>query len=167
MSEQSAVGRRLDQIPRGEGAIAWWFATDLYVGKLLAKDTDGAFSLFEVLAAPQSPPLPHMHHNEDEIYYVLDGEFEFMNEDRTFTAGAGSLVYLPKDRFHCHRNPGDAPAPALVLYKPGGAIEKFVADAGRPAEDPSSLPPTFDDRDIQRILSAAPKHGFETPPEPA
>ena len=167
MSEQGMVARAVDQLSPGEGPVAWWFTTDLYVAKLLAEHTDGAFTLVEVTAAPQSPPLAHMHHNEDEVYYVLEGEFEFMEDDRTFTAGAGSLVYLRRDRFHYHRNPGDAPARALVLYRPGGGIEKFIAEAGKPAEDPSSLPPTFDDGDIGRILAAAPKHGFEAPPESA
>ncbi len=166
MSEQRGVARAVDEIPPGQGPAAWWFTTDLYVAKLLAEQTDGAFTLVEVTAAPQSPPLAHMHHSEDEIYYVLDGQFEFMDEDRTFTAGAGSLVHLRKDRFHYHRNPGDAPARALVLYRPGG-IEKFLSDAGKPAENRSSLPPSFDDGDIERIASVAPKHGFEAPPESA
>ena len=76
-----------------------WFTTDLYLIKLAGEDTGGAFTVFEVTAAPQSPPLAHMRHGEDEIYYVLGGEFEFMDDGRTFTAGSGSLVFLRKDRF--------------------------------------------------------------------
>ena len=105
-----------------------------------------------------------MHHREDEIYYVLAGEFEFMDDDRTFRAGEGSLVYLRKDRFHFHRNPGDEPAKALVFWRPAG-IEKFIAEAGKPGTDPSSLPPTFDEADIERLVSVAAKYGFEAPPE--
>jgi mannose-6-phosphate isomerase-like protein (cupin superfamily) len=160
MTDGSVVSERA---PRRPAPV--WFATDLYVPKLLAEDTGGSLSLFEVTAAPESPPLPHMHHREDETYYVLDGEFEFMDNDRTFRAGAGSSVFLPRDRFHSHRNPGDAPAMALVLYTPGGNIEAFLAAAGKPAADPTSLPSTFDEADIERIMSAAPTYGFETPPE--
>ena len=163
MSEQRPPAPPVEPIAPGEGT-PFWITTDLYVLKLESERTEGASTLFEITVAPQSPRLPHMHHNENEIYYVLDGEFEFMDDDRTFTAGAGSVVYLRKDRFHYHRNPGDQPARALVLYQPGG-IEKFIAEAGRPAEDPSSLPPSFDEEDIERLMSVAPKHGFETPPE--
>jgi mannose-6-phosphate isomerase-like protein (cupin superfamily) len=162
MSQPRAVA---NPVPPGEGT-AYWFTTDLYIVKLQREDTDGAFTLVELTAAPQSPLLPHMHHKEDEIYYVLDGEFEFMDDNRTFTAGAGSVVCLRKDRFHYHRNPGDRPARALVLYQPGG-IEQFVAEAGKPAGDASSLPPSFDEEDVERLVAAAPKHGFEAPPEPA
>ena len=165
MSGQGPEARTVEHVSSGEG-MALWFTTDLYVAKLVSEDTDGAFTLFEVTAAPQSPPLAHMHHREDEIYYVLDGEFEFMDDDRTFTAGAGSLVYLHKDRFHFHRNPGDEPARALVFWRPAG-IEKFIAEAGKPAADPSSLPPTFDEVDIERLVSVAARYGFEAPPESA
>lgn len=151
-------------LPPGEGRPIW-FLTDLYAAKLVGADTDGAFSLFEVTAAPESPELPHMHHQEDEIYYVLDGEFEFLDDDRRFRAGSGSVVCLPKDRFHSHRNPGHRPARALVFYKPAG-IESFLEEAGRPAANPHSLPPGLEQADLERVVAVAPKHGFETPPAP-
>lgn len=98
MSERSARAQPVERIAPADGT-AFWFTTDLYVVKLASEDTGGAFTLSETTVAPQSPPLAHMHHKEDEIYYVLDGEFEFMDGDRAFTAGAGSLVFLRKDRF--------------------------------------------------------------------
>lgn len=156
--------RAAEHLAPGDGR-AFWFLTELYVAKRVTEDTDGAFTVFEVTASPQSPPAPHTHHHEDETYYVLDGEFEFLDVDRTFTAGAGSLVYLPKDRLHSHRNPGDSPAKALVFYRPAG-VEKFVEEAGKPAADPTSLPPPPDEADIARLLAVAAKYGFEAPPPP-
>ena len=160
MSEQIGAAVSVERLSPGEGT-PFWFVTDLYIQKLVSEDTDGAFTLVEVTAAPRSPQLPHMHHREDEIYYVLEGQFEFVDDDRTFTADAGSLVYLAKDRFHSHRNPGDLPAKALVLYTPAG-IEKFIAEAGKPAARSFALPPP-DEADIARLLAVAPKQGFETP----
>jgi len=162
MSEQRGVAGSVERLSPGEGT-PFWFVTDLYTAKLVSEDTDGAFTLFEVTAAPQSPQLPHMHHREDEIYYVLEGQFEFVDDGRTFTAGVGSMVYLAKDRFHSHRNPGDLPAKALVFFRPAG-IEKFIAEAGKPAERPFALPPPPDEADIARLLAVAPRHGFEAPP---
>ena len=153
------------QLSPGEGR-ARWFATDLYIIKAGSEDTDGAFTLSEVTSAPQSPPGPHIHRREDETYYILEGEFEFLDEDRTFRAGAGSLVYLPKDRLHSHRNPTDVPAKALVLHTPAGA-EKWVEEAGKPAPDSSSLPPPSEVPElIERLVATAPKYGFEVPPPP-
>lgn len=164
MANESATSRAATQVPPGEGK-AFWFLTDLYAAKLLGKDTDEAFTLLELTAAPNSPEVPHMHHREDEFYYVLDGEFEFLDEDRRFRAGPGSLVHLPKDRFHSHRNPGDRPAKALTLFRPAG-IEAFFEDAGKPAADPSALPPPPGEDDLARLAAAAAPHGFETPPQP-
>ncbi len=162
--EDNAASRAVEHLSAGQGR-AFWFLTELYVAKRVREDTDGAFSLFEVTSTPQSPPALHIHHHEDETYYVLEGEFEFLDIDRTFTAGAGSLVHLPKDRLHSHRNPGASPAKALVFYTPAG-VEKFVEEAGKPAGDPASLPPPPEEADIARLLAVAAKYGFEAPPPP-
>jgi quercetin dioxygenase-like cupin family protein len=165
VSEQEDTGRRTaEHLPPGQGK-AFWFLTELYVLKRVSSDTDGALTVAEVTSSPQSPPAPHIHHHEDETYYVLEGEFEFLDEERTFRAGAGALVHLPKDRLHSHRNPGDSPAKALVFYRPGG-VEGFVEEAGRPAPDASSLPPPPEEADIARLVAVAEKYGFEAPPPP-
>ena len=166
MSEQKGGTQSAQHLSPGEGR-ALWFLTDLYIAKRVSEDTDGAFTLWEVTAAPQSPPAPHIHHREDETYYILEGEFEFLDNDRTFTAGAGSLVYLPKHRLHSHRNPADVPAKAVVVHTPAGNIEKFVEDGGKPATDPSALPPPPEEAEIERLVSLAQeKYGFEVPPPP-
>jgi mannose-6-phosphate isomerase-like protein (cupin superfamily) len=145
----------------------WWFLTELYLIKVVSEDTNGAFTVAEVTAPPQSPPAPHIHHREDEFYYIVEGEFEFLDVDRTFTAGAGSLVYLPKHRLHSHSNPADVPAKALVLYTPAGNIEKFIEEVSKPPTDPTSLPPPPEEADIERLVTiAVEKYGFEVPPPP-
>ena len=160
----SGAGRIAEQVAPGEGS-AFWFLTDLYLIKRTSEDTGGAFTLAEVTSSPQSPPAPHIHHHEDETYYILEGEFEFLDNDRTFTAGAGSVVHLPKGRLHSHRNPGDVPARAAVFYAPAG-VEGFMREAGKPAPDATSLPPPPDEADIERLLRVAEKYGFEAPPPP-
>lgn len=165
MPDEDAATATATQVAPGEGKPLW-FLTELYTTKLTSEHTGGAFTLVEVTGTPQAPPVPHMHHNEDETYYVLEGEWEFLSDGRTFTAGPGSVVYLPKHRLHSHRNPGDGQAKALVLYTPGG-VEKFVEEAGRPGAQPSSLPPPVEEEDIQRVVGVAGKYGFEAPPPPS
>jgi mannose-6-phosphate isomerase-like protein (cupin superfamily) len=151
-------------LPPREGR-SLWFAADLYTIKAVGEDTNGAFTLFELTAAPRFGPPPHIHHREDEVYYVLEGEFEFLDNDRAFTAGAGSFVYLPKDRLHMHRNAGDTPARALVLNTPAG-LEEFIEEGGQPARDPSSSLPPVEAQDLERLVAIAPKYGIEVPPMP-
>jgi mannose-6-phosphate isomerase-like protein (cupin superfamily) len=151
------------QLP-GEGK-AFWLATDLHIFKAVGEDTDEAFALAELVAQPQFGPPPHIHHREDESYYILEGEFEFLDNNRTFVAGPGSFVYLPKGQLHMHRNAGNAPARALVLVTPAG-VEKFIEEAGKPARDESSPPPPPEISELERIVSIAQKYGIEVPPPP-
>jgi quercetin dioxygenase-like cupin family protein len=126
-------------VPPGEGT-SFWLVTDLHIFKAVGEDTNGAFSLSELTAHPEFAPPPHIHHREDESFYILEGEFEFLYNGRTFTAGPGSFVYLPKGHLHMHRTAGDTPARALVLVTPAG-VEKFIEEAGEPATNRSSPPP--------------------------
>ncbi len=162
--QESKADRRVTHVLADEGR-AFWLATDLHVFKATGEETGGAFALSELIAHPQFGPPPHIHHHENESYYILEGEFEFMVEGREFRAGAGSFVYLPKDQLHMHKNAGDAPARALVLVTPAG-VEKFIEEAGEPATDPASVPPIPDMPRIQRIVEIAHKYGIEVPPPP-
>jgi quercetin dioxygenase-like cupin family protein len=161
---QERTDRGATYVPAGEGR-SYWLATDLHSFKVTGDDTGGAFALSELTALTQFAPPPHINHREDEGYYILEGEFEFMDEGRTFTAGPGSFVYLPKGRLHMHKNAGDAPARALVLVTPAG-VEGFVKEAGEPAADPSSVLPAPDMPEIQRLVETAQKYGIEVPPAP-
>jgi quercetin dioxygenase-like cupin family protein len=152
-------------IPLGEGK-SLWLITDLHTFKAVGEDTNGGFSLTELTVQPQFGPPPHIHHREDESFYILEGEFEFLYEDSTFVAGPGSFVYLPKGRLHMHRAAGDAPAKALVLVTPAG-VEKFIEEAGEPAIDKSSPPAPPELSEIERIVAIAQKYGIEVPPPPA
>jgi quercetin dioxygenase-like cupin family protein len=153
--------RGANHVPAGQGG-SYWLGTDLQAFKAVGDDTGGAFALSKLTAHPQFGP-PHIHHNEDESYYVLEGEF--MDEGRTFAAGPGTFVSLPKGRLHAHRAAGDAPARALVLVTPAG-VEKFIEEAGEPATDTSSAPPVPEMPQLGRIVEIAQKYGIEVPPPP-
>jgi mannose-6-phosphate isomerase-like protein (cupin superfamily) len=163
VSKENHSNTSVKVLPPREGR-SLWFAADLYTIKAAAEDTDGAFTLFELTAAARFGPPPHIHHREDETYYVLEGEFEFLDNDRVFTAGAGSFVYLPKGRLHMHKNAGETPARALVLNTPAG-VEGFIEEGGEPATDPSSSsPPPPEAQDLEKLVAIAPKYGIEVPP---
>jgi quercetin dioxygenase-like cupin family protein len=140
-----------------------WLTSDLFTFKVVGEDTNGAFSLAHVTAGAEFGPPPHIHHREDESFYVLEGSFEFSIGGRTFTAGAGSFVYLPKGVVHMHRAAGSAPAKAVVLYTPAG-VERFIEEAGKPATDLSATPPPPELPELERIVAIAQRYGIEVPP---
>jgi quercetin dioxygenase-like cupin family protein len=104
------------------------------------EDTDGAFSLTHCFfrEGKEFTPPPHYHKFEDETFYILEGEIEFHVGDKKFIAGAGEVVYSPKNVPH-HFNIISKTAKALLLISPAG-IETFFKEFGVPAQT-LDLPP--------------------------
>ena len=128
-----------------EGRAVWFLSNRMTV-KATAETTNGAFGLVESLVAPGfSPPL-HVHHREDEAFWVLEGEATIRCGDRTFHAGPGAFVFLPRGVPHTFVVESATPARWLTLLTPGGGEGLFIA-AGRQAADdglPPAGPPDFD-----------------------
>ncbi|MFE0420139.1 cupin domain-containing protein [Streptomyces tendae] len=74
-----------------------------------------------------------------EAFYVLSGEFEFINGDQKFVAGPGDFIYIPKGTRHGFRNSGAEPARLLVFYTPAGP-ESFFLQNGQ--EEGAAIPLT-------------------------
>jgi mannose-6-phosphate isomerase-like protein (cupin superfamily) len=106
-----------------------WFNGGLVKFYALGEDTGGAFTLFEEAIAPQDRAMPHLHHEEDQAFYVLEGEHEFFCDGRTFTAGTGSFVYVPRGTTHSYENVGTEPGRLLILSTPAGGTERLSPTA--------------------------------------
>jgi mannose-6-phosphate isomerase-like protein (cupin superfamily) len=84
------VERGATQVASGEGKTLWVLG-DLYEFKATGEDTGGTFALWETPTPPGNPgPPPHIHHNDDEVFYLLEGKLELMVEGRANVVGAGS-----------------------------------------------------------------------------
>ena len=141
-----------------------WVLGDLYRFLATAEDTGGTYALWETTATPGLPgPPPHIHHREDEAFYVLEGEVELFVDGAVSTAGPGSFVNIPKGTLHTFKNAGAAPARMLGMVAPGG-FEGFFVEVGEPATDPSQTPEG--PPDVEKVLATAPKYGLEIPPPP-
>jgi len=103
-----------------------------------------------------SPPL-HIHHQEDESFWILEGKLTLVCDGQTYQAGPGSFVYLPRDLPHTFRV-DEGPARVLELVQPGGH-ERFYVEGGRPALDDSI--PEIDPRDFERIGALLAKYRLE------
>jgi mannose-6-phosphate isomerase-like protein (cupin superfamily) len=141
----------------GEGRAIWFLRNRMTV-KATAATTGGAFGLLESWIAPGfSPPL-HVHHREDEAFYVLEGELTMQCGSRTFRATAGAFVFLPRDVPHTFVVEGDQPARMLTLLTPGGGEGVFI-DGGRDPEH-DGLPPAAPP-DIERLKRVSGIYGAE------
>ena len=65
-------------------------------------------------------PRPHAHRRHEELFYVLEGEFDFFLGDRTVRLGPGSFINVPPGVMHDFRNPGALPARWLGIVSPWG-----------------------------------------------
>jgi quercetin dioxygenase-like cupin family protein len=133
---------------------------DLYTVKASGEDTGGAFALIEVMVPPQSGPPPHIHHREDEAFYVLEGEFEVHIDEQRLTAGPGSWIQMAKGSLHHFKNVGSRLAKMLILATPAG-LDRFFLEAGRDATDTSPDSGAATPEDKERLLAVAPKYGIE------
>jgi mannose-6-phosphate isomerase-like protein (cupin superfamily) len=144
-------------VPAGEGQAIWFLRNRMSV-KATAESTGGAFGLVESLIAPGfSPPL-HVHHREDESFYVLEGEVTMQCGDKRFRASAGAFVFLPRSVPHTFVVEGDRPARMLTLLTPGGGEGVFI-EGGRPPES-EGLPPVTPP-DIERLKQVSGRFGAE------
>lgn len=142
----------------GEGE-GWWIVGDFIRIKMPGDKTGGEFCVLETTSPPQHGPPPHRHSREDESFYILDGDFEFLSNDKTVRASAGCFVHAPRGSLHTYKNVGDKPGRFLVFVRPAG-FENFFREIGRKGDD-STAPPDVTPEDIQKLLAAAPKYGLE------
>lgn len=72
--------------------LSKWENGNLTTNLAEKKDTNGAFFLVEAMLAPGTEPPPHVHSREDELFYVLEGEFDVYVGKETFNVKAGECV---------------------------------------------------------------------------
>lgn len=150
-------------IGAGEGVTVRMPGEELVTRKVATEQTGGAYSLFEVEVPPAAGPQPHIQHHEDECFYVLEGRFEFLNEDDRIEVGPGSLVYVPKGNLHAFRNSANTTGRLLALQTPGGVHERYVEEVGEPVMD-NGLSPRKETRSVDGLSATGAKYGIEMVP---
>jgi mannose-6-phosphate isomerase-like protein (cupin superfamily) len=133
---------------------------DIVTFKAVGEDTNGQYTLFELRVDPEIGPPSHMHHREDEAFYIQEGELEFQLGDRTVIATPGTFLYSPKGHLHSFKNLTNQRAKMLVWCMPAG-IEKYFVEVGVPVDDPEAPSRPATPEVIDRVLAAAPKYGIE------
>ena len=144
-------------LTREEGTPVWFLGT-LMTLKATGETTSQGFALIEqVLPAGFAPP-PHIHHTEDEAFYILEGTITFTCGDRTFNATPGSFVYLPRGIVHGFKVEGEKPVRLLQINTPTG-LEHFFEEMGEPAKALTLPPPG--PPNVEKLMALAAKYHFE------
>jgi quercetin dioxygenase-like cupin family protein len=99
-------------------------------------DSGGALHLFEQVAEPGGGVPYHVHANEDETFHVLEGSLEFRLAERTFVAGPGTTVHLPRGVAHGVRVVGTTRNRVLIACVPGKIDGMFDELSRLPAGPP-------------------------------
>jgi quercetin dioxygenase-like cupin family protein len=152
--------RPYSRTPNLENSV-WYQGHTLLTYLATNRDTGGQFALLEVHSRKGGGPPPHIHPNEDECFFILEGEMEFIVDGRRFSGEAGSFVFIPRGTLHQPLLVSEE-ARALVLFTPGGAEGYFeeMAEPARamtlPTED--AAPP-----DLERMAAVAKKYGSVFP----
>lgn len=101
--------------------------------KVSGRDTDGAMCVFEFTGASGGPP--HLHHDQDEWIYVVDGEFEVHVGNKPFHLSAGESVFMPRKVKHMWGCVSGKPGKIINVYQPAGKMEEFFRELGKPPKD--------------------------------
>ena len=133
-----------------------WLLTFLATGQ----DTQGQFALQEQVGRKGNVPPPHIHHREDETFYVIEGEMTFSIGERTIKATPGTMVFAPRDIVHSFTIDSEQ-VRVLVMNAPAG-LEEFFKECSVPAPSMTLPPPAeVPYSEIQKMMALAPKYGFE------
>jgi DNA-binding transcriptional MerR regulator len=124
--------------------------------KVSARDTDGAMCIFEFNGAAGGPR--HLHSTQDEWIYVLEGKVELAVGDRTFTAGEGESVFIPRATPHAWAAAeGLARVRILDVFQPAGTMEEFFRALGRYNDGP----PVHEVLKVDGLRQLFATHGME------
>lgn len=103
--------------------------------------TNGSLSVLELLIEPRSGPAVHTHLREDELWFVLEGEFRFKAGDSRFRVSTGGMAFGPRGMPHAFQNLGEARGRLMIVTTPSG-VERFFeqfAELGSGPEDLQGL----------------------------
>lgn len=118
--------------------------------------TNGAFGLVEHWMMPPGFGSPyHLHHREDEAFYILEGEVALVCDGKWLVGGPGTYVFGPREIPHGFKVVGSEPASMLVLCSPGGSFDRFVLELATDLNAPPAPP------DMEKLAATAAKYQID------
>jgi quercetin dioxygenase-like cupin family protein len=145
--------------PSHAGAT-YWGPGDMYRFLVTGEETGGAYFAMEAHVPPGGGPPPHIHRNEDETFYVLEGRVDFRLDDGLVTAGSGDFVNIPRGRVHNFHNATQDVARLILTFTPAG-IERFFEETLERVADPTVPQPDNVADVAARYAEAGPRYGIK------
>jgi mannose-6-phosphate isomerase-like protein (cupin superfamily) len=121
------------------------------------RDTNGTVAVVESHDVPGGGPPPHIHRREDEVFQILEGDYEWTVGDRQFLARPGTTIFAPRGVPHTYRYAGTGTGKLMCVITPSG-FKGFFEEIG--AMSPQ------EQQDIPRVMEIAKKFGLEILPPP-
>jgi mannose-6-phosphate isomerase-like protein (cupin superfamily) len=137
---------------RGDGRPIHVVGDEVII-KISSRDTGGAFAVFEARTRPYHGPPLHLHRNQDEWWYILEGEYKFEVDGQEIYARAGATVFAPRGSRHTFQNIGAIPGRMVTTVVPGGLdlffeeLETAVPRGTVP--EPAKMFPIFEKYDLE------------------
>lgn len=93
--------------------------------KVSSKDTNGQLLIYDTVRQEKGGPALHLHHEQDEIFIVLKGEFKMQVGDDSFILKAGDTAFAPRKVAHAFAKISEGEAQMQVMFQPAGSMEDF------------------------------------------
>jgi quercetin dioxygenase-like cupin family protein len=158
MTPDTAITSAPISLAPGEGEAVWFFG-GLTTIKASGEQTSGRVMVTENLAPRGAGSPLHVHHREDEWFYVIDGELTLWLDGETIAAPAGSFVYGPQGIPHTFVVSSER-ARFLLVTDPAG-FEGFTRALAEPAARLEIPPPPTEAPDLERLAAVAGSFGID------
>ena len=145
-------------IPTGGGEARWW-GEGLAVIKTTGADTGGQMAILEITEPPGAEAPRHVHHREDEGFWVLEGDVIFDVGGTTITATKGDYAFGPRDVPHSYRV-GPSGCRMLFIVTPAG-FEDLVRQMSVPAANRGLPPGPQEPPDMEGLAALVASYGCE------
>lgn len=93
--------------------------------KVSARDSGGDLCIYDTIRMDKGGPALHLHHNQDEWFYVIRGEFIFRVGEDNFSLKPGDSAFGPRKIPHAFAKVSEGEAQVLILFQPAGSMEDF------------------------------------------
>lgn len=158
MTEQATQPLEPLVVRNDEGEARWWFE-GLAVIRATAANTGGLMTIVEMNEPPGHEAPLHVHHREDEAFYILEGSARIHVGDKSFGVGPGDYAFGPREIPHRY-SIGDKGCRMLFICTPGG-FENLVRQMSVPAERRTLPPPSDEEPDWEHVAAVAKANGCE------
>jgi quercetin dioxygenase-like cupin family protein len=159
MNDDHSGALRPIALQPNEGEALWFMGT-LATIKASTEGTGGRVAVIEHTGPQNSGSPLHVHHREDEWFYVLEGELTIWVDGQVIRAPAGSFVFGPKDVPHTFTVSAPEGARFLLVTEPAG-FESFMRSSAEPARALTLPPPPSAPPDVEQLGALAAEYGID------